>query len=59
MKKVIKYISFIMLFSLMLLLCSCTNGGITRTSGLFTYKINLDTREIIWGCQKKDNKRKP
>lgn len=54
MKKVIKYISFIMLFSLMLLLCSCTNGGITRTSGLFTYKINLDTREImIMGLSKK------
>ena len=43
-----------MLFSLMLLLCSCTNGGITRTSGLFTYKINLDTREImIMGLSKK------
>ena len=54
MKKVIKHISFIMLFSLMLLLCSCTNGGITRTSGLFTYKINLDTREImIMGLSKK------
>ncbi len=54
MKKVIKYISFIMLFSLMLLLYSCTNGGITRTSGLFTYKINLDTREImIMGLSKK------
>ena len=54
MKKVIKYISFIMIFSLMLLLCSCTNGGITRTSGLFTYKINLDTREImIMGLSKK------
>ena len=54
MKKVIKYISFIMLFSLMLLLCSGTNGGITRTRGLFTYKINLDTREImIMGLSKK------
>ncbi len=44
MKKIIGLFS---LLSLGVLLASCSNGGSTRTSGYFTYKINTKTNELM------------